>query len=438
MTLESGYGVPAVPVVVQGFEDLVRATALAGGMPGERFVFVPMPVMGKTPSELRAYVEGEDPVTGWPVMAEVVESLTKPLTDEEKNTEDVVRQNPKFIGPDAEKNLARLFRKNHWTDMLPIELPTKERVAEMLKGTSHSPDEVIGAMRPTGTREAWSYTVEQVAVNAVMAGAEPEYFPVILALASTGITARHSSTSSFANMVVVNGPICKEIEMNSGVGAMGPYNHANATIGRAYGLLSQNLQGGSVPGDTYVGSQGNNYAYNSITFAENEDGSPWEPFHVEKGFRRGESVVSVFERVWATSFHLGLMEKHWKEHLCSLLQGINPFAGVVFVLDPLAANLFIRRGGFDTKEKLYTWVNENIKQPAGVYWDDQLVQNYVRPMALNKVEPYATWLKAGEEEMIPRFPASSIHAIVVGGSTNAYWRIMGCKYATSVSADRWR
>ena len=74
--------------------------------------------------------------------------------------------------------------------------------------------------------------------------------------------------------------------MNAGIGAMGPYNHANATIGRAYGLLSQNLQGGSVPGETFMGSQGNNYTYNNITFAENEERSPWEPLHVQKGLRR--------------------------------------------------------------------------------------------------------------------------------------------------------
>jgi len=79
-----------------------------------------------------------------------------------------------------------------------------------------------------------------VVVNAVMAGAEPAYLPVILALASSGMTARQSSTSSMANMVVVNGPIRDEIGMNSGLGALGPYSHANATIGRAFGLLSQN------------------------------------------------------------------------------------------------------------------------------------------------------------------------------------------------------
>ena len=96
-------------------------------------------------------------------------------------------------------------------------------------------------------------------MNAVMAGARPEYLPVILAMAASGITARSSRTTSFATIALVNGPIRNEIGMSSGIGAMGPYNHANATIGRAYGLLSQNLQGGSVPGETYMGSLGNAY-----------------------------------------------------------------------------------------------------------------------------------------------------------------------------------
>src|SRR5438309_10950197 len=128
-----------------------------------------------------------------------------------------------------------------------------------------------------------------------MAGARPEYLPVILALASSCVTARGSSSSAVAGMSFVNGPIRDEIGMNSGTGALGPYNHANATIGRAYGLLSQNLQGGAIPGLSYMGNQGNNYAYNSITFPENEERSPWEPFHVQHGFRATDSTVSVFK-----------------------------------------------------------------------------------------------------------------------------------------------
>src|SRR5207245_10207181 len=87
------------------------------------------------------------------------------------------------------------------------------------------------------------------------------------------------------------------IGMNAGTGAMGPYNHPNATIGRAYGLLSQNGQGGSVPGLSYMGNQGNSYAYNSVTFAENEERSPWEPFHGQHGLGAAGRAVRVFSGV---------------------------------------------------------------------------------------------------------------------------------------------
>ena len=113
------------------------------------------------------------------------------------------------------------------------------------------------------------------------------------------------------NMVVVNGPIRNEIGMNCGIGAMGPYNHANSVIGRAFGLLSQNLQGGSVPGVTYAGSQGNNFSYNCITFAENEEASPWEPYHVQWGYDKDESAVTV-SYIWGNV---------WAEYLRDVLAG---------------------------------------------------------------------------------------------------------------------
>ncbi|MCB0086149.1 MAG: hypothetical protein KDE47_34650, partial [Caldilineaceae bacterium] len=254
----------------------------------------------------------------------------------------------------------------------------------------------------------------------------------------TEVSARGSTTSSMAAMAMVNGPIRHEIGMNWAMGAMGPYNHANATIGRAYGLLSQNLQGGSVPGQTYMGSQGNSYGYNSVTFAENEERSPWEPFHVTKGFRPEESTVSVWSGIRATAFTLGLRERHWREHLLNMLRGIDPRTRPTLLLDPITARQCIDRGGFDTKEKLIAWIHENATLPASVYWDYQLVQNYIYPRALNGEEPYATWLQAAEDEPIPMFRLEDIEVAVVGGETNGYWRIMGGYYQTTASVDLWR
>jgi hypothetical protein len=438
MTLETQYGVPTVALHTDKFDRVVRSVAEVNGMPGLRQVFVPQPIMGKTPAQLRAYVDGRDPISGRPVMQEVVSGLTRPFEADELGPAEFDRGTPRLVEPDTEDNLHRLFLENRWTDMLPIVLPTEARVAAMLAHTRRRPDEIVGRMRSTHFREYWAYTVEKVAVNAVMAGARPEYFPVILALAATGVTARSSSSSAMAAMAVVNGPVRHELEMNAGTGAMGPYNHANATIGRAYGLLSQNGQGGSVPGLSYMGNQGNNYAYNSVTFAENEERSPWEPFHVQHGLRAEESAVSVFSGVRATSFTLGLRERSWREHVRNLLRGIDPNGPPTLLLDPIAARQFVDRGGFTKKDALLDWIHDNARMPAGEYWDYQLVQNYIYPRATFGEEPWATWLKAAPEALIPMFRREDIHVVVVGGETNGYWRIMGCNYQKTASVDAWR
>src|SRR5918999_4840173 len=438
MTIDHAYGVPTVAVHTHTFERVVRSVVEVSGMPHMRQVFVPMPVMGKTPQQLRAYIDGNDPITGRPVMQEVIEGLTKPFGAEELKEVAFERSTPRLVEPDTEENLHRLFHENLWTDQLPIILPTEERVAAMLAHTSHKPDEVVGHMRATHFREYWEYTVEKVAVNAVMAGAKPEYFPVILALAATGASARGSTTSSAAAMVVVNGPVRHELSMNSGIGAMGPHNHANATIGRAWGLLSTNLQGGSTPELTYLGSQGNNYAYTSITFAENEERSPWNPFHVQHGFKPDQSTVSLFGGARATSFTLGLRENYWEKHVLNLVRGFDPHTELVFVLDPITARQFIDRGGFDTKEKLIEWVHKNATMEAAEYWDYQLIQNYIYPRATYGEEPFASRLAVPANEMLPMFLEDEIHVTVVGGETNGYWRIMAAGYRGTFSVDEWR
>lgn len=437
ITLETKYRIPAVAIHTEKFDRVVRSVTKMGGLPNAAVVFVPQPVMGKSAQELRAYVHGNDPITGKPVMQEVVEGLTQALKQPETTKFD--HSTPRLVDEAGdEAALHNFFLKQNWTDKLPIVLPTESRVADMLAHTSRKPDEIVGRMEPTHNRGKWEYTVEKVAVNAVMSGASPEYFPVILALAASGVTARGSTSSSGAAMAVVNGPIRHEIEMNCGVGAMGPYNHANATIGRAYGLLSQNLQGGSVPGETYMGSLGNGYTYNNLTFAENEERSPWEPLHVQMGRKADESTVSIFFGCRSTTFSLGLREKYWREHVRDMLLGTDAITGPVLLLDPITARQFIDRGGFDTKEKLIDWIYETAQMAAGRFWDLQLVQNYIYPHATFGTEPLATKLKAAEDELIPIFEKENINVVVVGGESNGYWQIMGAKPRATVSIDEWR
>src|SRR5262249_4957996 len=160
------------------------------GMPRTRQAFVPQPLVGKNAVELRAYVDGTDPISKRPFVQEIIEGITKPLEGDDLKGLSFERTTPRLVAPGTEDDLQRLFQDNHWTDYLPIVLPTEERVGAMLKGPSHKPDEVVGRMRPANFREYWEYTVEKVAVNAVMAGCKPEYFPVVLALAASGVSAR--------------------------------------------------------------------------------------------------------------------------------------------------------------------------------------------------------------------------------------------------------
>ena len=428
-------GVPTVAVHTHVFARLARATALANGMPRMRQSFVPQPVVDRTPGQLRGYIEGNDPISGRPFVQEVLEGLTKPLDEKDLQGLSFERTTPRLLEPDTAENLHRLFAENHWTDFLPIVLPTEERVERMLKGTKLPPDKVVGRLRPAVFREFWEFTVEKVAVNAVMAGARPEYFPVILALASSGVTARSSSTNSFATISVVNGPIRNEIGMNSGIGAMGPYDHASATIGRAYSLLSQNLQGGSVPGETYMGSLGNWYAY-SAAFAEAEERSPWEPLHVQKGFKANESVVCVFFGGWYT--HAGYGPRAtWQEKMRRSLSAVEQFSPPLLVLDPIAARGFVELG-FDKKQKLIDWCAKNALLPAREYWDNQWIQYLNRPRAVAGVEPYASRLRAKPDEIIQIFEPEEINIVVAGGETQGAWKMISGGLRGMASVDAWR
>ena len=439
MTLESKYKVPTMALHTDVFRSLVRSVTHLRGMPNARYGFVPQPVMGKTPEELTAYIDGEDPVTHRPVWQEIIEGLTVSLELDEEDVRGLSfdRTTPRAVEPASEEELQELFLQNDWTDKLPIILPTEDRVAAMLAGTSHKPDEVLGHMGHH-LHETWEYTVEKVAVNAVMAGAKPEYFPTILALAASQVSARGTSSSSAASMAVINGPVRHELNMNMGIGAMGPYNHANATIGRAWGLVSQNCGGTSKPGLTYMGSQGNNYSYNNLTFPENEERSPWEPLHVQHGFKPHDSAVSIFSNVWSTAFTFGLPEKHWRDHIFHMLRGMDPSCHPCLILDPLTARQFIDRAGFDTKEKLIDWVYETAKMPAGEYWDYQINLNYIYPRATAGEEPYAGRLAAAPGDLVHMYKPDQIEVVVVGGETNAYWRLVGARRVKTVSIDDWR
>jgi hypothetical protein len=196
------------------------------------------------------------------------------------------------IGEEEDEHEAMFARG--WSDGLPLVPPTEERVLRMLDGTARDPQEVLGLVPP----DLAPATVEKIAVNAVMAGCKPEYLLVLLAAVEAVLEeqfAMHGvlATTMFVGpVVVVNGPVRRRIGMNAKGNALGQGNRANAAIGRALQLVIRNIGGGR-PQEVDRATLGNPGKY-TYCFAEDEEGSSWEPLSVERGLKPGQSAVTVF------------------------------------------------------------------------------------------------------------------------------------------------
>ena len=195
---------------------------------------------------------------------------------------------------DETEDLIEACYENGWTDGLPVVPPTPERVERMLNGTDRDPDELIAAVPPKWGRA----TVEKVAINAVMAGCKPAYLPLILKAVEAMTNEQFNlhgvqvTTSHVGPMLIVNGPIRKQLEINDGFNLFGQGWRANATIGRALRLVCTNI-GGALPGELDRAAFGHAGKY-TCCIAEKEEVSPWDAMHVDRGFQADDSTVTVF------------------------------------------------------------------------------------------------------------------------------------------------
>jgi hypothetical protein len=182
-----------------------------------------------------------------------------------------------------------------WTDGLPIIPATPEAVQRFVAAAGCSAEEVIAVLPPRRGQA----TVAVVAVNAIMAGCRPEYMPVIIA-ALEGLTdpafpleLMQVTTNPMTPLLLINGPIRHRLDINSATGCLGPGWRANATIGRAIRLTLLNA-GGALPGIYSKASFSSPLRYTYV-LGENEEDNPWTPFHVDRGFARDASTVTVFK-----------------------------------------------------------------------------------------------------------------------------------------------
>jgi hypothetical protein len=278
-------GKPAATFVFEHFVNDAMSAASSKGMPVVRIV--PETIV----SESTALSTIEAAVTA--VFDNVVDILTKPLTTEEKSPRRREPENPPrliFKGTLAEVN--RFFYQRGWTDGLPVIPPTEAAVAEMLAGTDLPPDTMVETLEPRRGKA----TVAKIAVNAVMAGCLPTAMPLLIAgvraLASNPVCGMMAaSTGSFSPFWLINGPVARDANFRSTYGATSPGDIANASFGRAMGLITKNVRGIRKQIED-MGVLGNPGKYTWVA-AENEENSPWEPFHVGRGFKTEESTVSL-------------------------------------------------------------------------------------------------------------------------------------------------
>ncbi len=426
-------GKPGVFVVTDNLIRDATSSAQDNGMPLLRIVSVPSENYYKA----RTSVKEMRPIAAG-ASETIVDALTRPLTQEEAKPTPISQQPlERTLQVSAEsyssanEKFNQLFLGNRWGDGLPIVPPTIEAVQWMLQGTNRSPDEVIGKV----AIKNGAATIEKIAVNAVMAGARPEYLPVILAAMEAltdknfDLTHLQASTGSITPIIIVNGPIIKELNINSGIGYLGHGWRANSTIGRAIRLCLINL-GHMWPQANDMALTGREAAFGNFTFAENEVDSPWKPYHTDLGYKPEESTVTVSSTMWHIRQGPGgavtvQAPKEALQILVKMLVEITfptspanptwlPSKNYIIALDPgLARGL--SEIGF-SKETLKKWFFENARVPFSTLSQREIsdLEGAVLGGQLPAHVLAKEQLKEGE--MIPVVSGPEhIHVIVVGG-----------------------
>ena len=287
-------GVPVVGIAARSFARAWQSCVDGWGQPGTAFVTIPHATTGQQPDYIHKMVDEQidDIIMGLTRLTAAPAGSARARNGGETAESLIVEMDETPMGLDS---VNRFLEERDWSDGMPVIPPTPAAVEAMLKGTKRDPQEVVMVMEP-GFGLA---TVEKIAVNAVMAGCAPEQFPVLLAaidcIAQPEMNHRDMQVSGHteAPLILVNGPIARKAGINYSTSAMGPgvVNRPNTSIGRALRLCLINI------GYCKAGAGDPNFIGLPTKFgmciAENEDLSPWQPYHMDKGFRHDESAVTV-------------------------------------------------------------------------------------------------------------------------------------------------
>jgi hypothetical protein len=344
------FGRPVVLLANKGFVTDAHSAASSRGMPGIRILGTSVPCETNENSEIESGVAA--------AMESIIAGLTRPLSADEKSPKQQVEKQPRIVFIGSYEEVNRHFYSKGWTDGLAIAPPTEKAVAEMMTGTDLPAGHVVAKLIP----RLGKATIEKIAINAAMAGALPTHMPVLIAAVQSLVDPRSRfdtfevSTGSWAPFFVVNGPIRNDIHINCSSGALSPGNIANAAIGRAVSLIVKNI-GGARKGIEDMGVIGNPGKY-TLVLGEYEEESPWEPLHVERGFIKADSTVTMFlPNTYIQTIPRDTNAKGFVETYASL----NPGSMSCLVVVPSHAKVLSNEGW--TKKRIKEYILENSASP---------------------------------------------------------------------------
>ena len=274
-----------------------------------------------------------------------------------------------------------------WTDGLPVIPPREESVMEMVDSNHLQGDQIIAELAPDGAPA----TVEKIAINAVMAGCRNEYLPVLIAAVKAMAQPQYNqlwvqaTTNAVAPFVVINGPIRKTLDINCGRGALGPGRRANATIGRAIRLIMLNIGGGKA-GEVDKSELGQPGKY-TFCLGEMEEESPWDPLHVDLGYKPDDSTISLIGVQGSVAFRTPFLQPESilmmvaKTMATSWAGCYNNGTGQpVVIFSPGYAQLFHNAGWSKTRVK--EWLYEQTKVPTALMPTEPTMSRHRKPRVL--------------------------------------------------------
>ncbi|HVN97450.1 MAG TPA: hypothetical protein VMT62_13555 [Syntrophorhabdaceae bacterium] len=360
-TLVERLGKPVVMMLKDQYLDIFKRAAALRGVPAMRHVFLDIPDISDN-KNIDHWMGGELSRRVAAVLDDIVAALTKPLTPEEKNPPKPPKALPRIVVKGNIQKVNDFFYDRGWSYGMPIVPPTEESVKEMLRGTDLPPDHVVAKI-PLMNGKA---TVEKVAINAVMAGCRPTHMPVLIAAVEAMVDPRMwleaytCSVASWAPLLIVNGPIRNDLNINSAGGVFSPYYRANAAIGHTLGLLIMNIAGiqGGIDDKGWCGHEGRF----GICIGENEEESPWEPLHQFYGFNKEESAVTLFFPNSRQFMFFGDDPAAMLQTLCDGLQPMGFDPGCAFIMAPSAARILHNYGM--SRKDFRSYIVEYARRPA--------------------------------------------------------------------------